>query len=370
MKKFLILGLIFIVFGFGSWWVFDNRDNILSPSGNKKVLRQVQDKLETFGFLPTWMVGKTKEYGSEVSHLIFLGIEVDKGGNLIWDVQSKKINNEDYLRQKKLTKESGGKNILGVKLFDDEKLGEFLGNKVARDNLVKQINNVVDGGNFDGVNVDFEFQGNPIAILQDDFFEFLNNLKESDVGEISADVFANTIIKGSEENLKKLMENLDYLVVMAYDFHYPGVDYAGAVAPISSEAGERNINEVVESCINNGLDKNKMVMAYPLYGYEWETETDEFGSKVVRGWYQMASWNRVKELIKERNLVVNWDELSMSPWISFEDGKEIHQVYFENEKSLKAKIDLVRQNKFVGYGYWALGYEGEDSSVWDVAEIE
>jgi spore germination protein YaaH len=136
------------------------------------------------------------------------------------------------------------------------------------------------------------------------------------------------------------------------------------VAPISSEAGERNINEVVESCINNTLDKNKIILAYPLYGYEWETETSDFGAKVVRGWYQMISWNNAKKLISDRNLGVNWDDLSMSPWFSFEEGGEIHQVYFENERSLKAKIDLVRQNKFVGYGYWALGYEGKDSLIW------
>ncbi len=367
MKRIFILGLIFILFGFGSWWVLSNKGSILSPLSSKKNIDKNKSDLVTFGFLPTWMVGKTKEYGSEVSHLIFLGIEVDEEGNLIWDVQSKKINNENYLEQKKLTKMSGGKNILGIKLFDDEKLGELLDSEVAKNNLINQIKEVVDEGNFDGVNIDFEFQGNPVAILEDDFFDFLNNLKESGVGEVSADVFANTIIKGSEGNLKKMMENLDYLVVMAYDFHYPGVDYAGAVAPISSEAGERNINEVVESCINNALDKNKIILAYPLYGYEWKTETNELGSKIIRGWYQMASWARVKNLIETafvETSAVKWDDLSMSPWLSFELNGEIHQIYFENERSLKAKIDLVRQNKFEGFGYWALGYEGNDDLIW------
>jgi spore germination protein YaaH len=71
-------------------------------------------------------------------------------------------------------------------------------------------------------------------------------------------------------------------------------------------------------------------------------------------------------LINDKNLVVNWDELSMSPWLSFEEDGEIHQIYFENEKSLKAKIDLIHQNKLAGYGFWALGYEGKDGSVWDL----
>lgn len=367
MKRILILGLIFIVFSVGSWWVFSNRDSILSPVSNKRVLRQAQTDLVTFGFLPTWMVGKTRIYGEEVSHLIFLGIETDEKGNLIWDTQSKKINNENFLEQKKITKMTGGKNILGIKLFDDEKLDKFLSDDKAKNNLVDQIGEVADEGDFDGINIDFEFQGNPTAILEDNFIDFLEKLDKKDVGEISVDVFANTIIKGQIDKLIGFLEKIDYVVVMAYDFNRPGVNYAGPVAPISSEPGERNINEVIEKIISGSLNKGKIIMAYPLYGYEWKTETDEFGAKIKRGWYQMASWNRTKELIKEKNLVINWDELSMSPWVNFREDGVNHQIYFENEKSLKAKIDLVRQNKLVGYGFWALGYESEDTEVWKLS---
>ena len=108
-------------------------------------------------------------------------------------------------------------------------------------------------------------------------------------------------------------------------------------------------------------------MAYPLYGYEWQTYDKEFGSQIKRGWYQMASWRRVKEIIETASaeaLEVKWDELSMSPWLVFEEKGKIHQIYFEDEKSLKAKIDLVKQNQLAGWGFWALGYEGEDTSIW------
>ena len=178
------------------------------------------------------------------------------------------------------------------------------------------------------------------------------------------DVFANTVIKGSATEIEELVSKVDYLVVMAYDFHRPGVDYAGSVAPLGSKVGERNITEVVERYLNLQLNKDKLVLAYPLYGYEWKTYTDEFESQIKRGWYQMASWNRVKNLIKEKKIEVNWDELSMTPWLSFEEDGETRQIYFENNQSLRAKIDLVRQNKLAGYGFWALGYEGEDRSIW------
>jgi spore germination protein YaaH len=64
--------------------------------------------------------------------------------------------------------------------------------------------------------------------------------------------------------------------------------------------------------------------------------------------------------------MINWDDLSMTPWVVFEEDGEIHQIYFENEKSLKAKLDLVKQNQLGGVGFWALGYEGEDKRVWEI----
>jgi spore germination protein YaaH len=366
MRKIWWWGIGILLLILGMFFCFKiNKEIFLNPLSGRKVENKMKNDLVTFGFLPTWMVGKTRVYGGEVSHLIFLGIESDEEGNLIWDVQSKKINGESFLTQKQKTKESEGKVILGVKLFDDKKLKILLSDEVARKNLISQIKEVVDTSDFDGVNLDFEFQNDPLEILGDDFGVFLNELSLEGVGEISVDVFANTIIKGNKEKLEKMISKIDYLVVMAYDFSRPGVNYVGAVAPIGSEVGKRNISEVVENYLTFELDKSKLIMAYPLYGYEWKTETADFGSKIKRGWYQMASWNRTKELIKEKNLTVNWDELSMSPWLSFEEEGEIHQIYFENGRSLKAKIDLVRQNQFKGFGYWALGYEGEETVIWD-----
>lgn len=340
------------------------KGKFLNPLSEEKYEINTNRDLVTFGFLPTWMVGKTRKYGNEVSHLVFLGIETDEKGSLIWDTQSEKINSEDFLVQKAKIRESGGKNILGIKLFDDKKLKKLLSDSEARKSLAEEIKQVVSQGDFDGVNLDFEFQNDQLGIFGDGFGMFLDELKQYGVGEISVDVFANTVIKGAAKQMENLISKIDYLVVMAYDFSRPGVDYTGAVAPIGSEPGKRNITEVVENYLNGGLDKKKLIMAYPLYGYEWKTETSEFGSKIKRGWYQMASWNRVKELIKEKGLTVNWDEISMSPWVAFEEEGETRQIYFENERSLSAKIDLVKQNQFAGFGFWALGYEGEDMVIW------
>lgn len=359
MKK-IVLFLILIL-GIIAFWGIKNNLLLINPKSEKIIINRNKKKLNQIGFLPSWMVGKTRLYGEEVDKIIFLGIEVDNQGNLIWDYQAKKINNESYLEQKELTTRKGGDNILGIKLFKDEELDKLLKNSEAVDNLIRQVKEVVKESSFDGVNIDFEYQNNPRAILSQDFFNFLKKIKEAELGEISVDVFVNTVNKGEVEELEKLISQIDYLIIMAYDFHRPGVDYVGPVAPIEAPLGKRSILEVVKNITDIGLEKEKIVLAYPLYGYEWKTYSEDFGAKIKRGWYQMSSWKRSKELVEDNKLEEKWDDLSMSPWLSFKEKGEIHQIYYENERSLEIKVKLARENKFNGVGFWALGYEGKDN---------
>lgn len=365
MKK--IIGLIGVigVMGVIGWKISRNKSELLNPLGKRKdgVERQI-----VLGFLPTWMIGKTRVYGSEIDELIFLGIEVTEEGKLVWDSQGKKINSEAYLEIKREMKKTGGKNIFGIKLFEDEKLDKLLGDRQNWGRLIEELRAMVRVGGFGGINVDFEYQGNPVKILGDQFWEFLGELRKANVGEISVDVFANTIIKGDKEKLVNMVGSVDRIIIMAYDFHRPGMDYAGPVAPIKSPAGERNILEITQRIVELGLERRKIVLAYPLYGYEWKTKSEEFGSEIKRGWYQMASWKRTKEILSDtaavKTLAVKWDEMSQSPWMSFKEGGEIHQIYYEDERSLKAKLELVKQMGLGGVGFWALGYEGEDRELW------
>jgi len=76
--------------------------------------------------------------------------------------------------------------------------------------------------------------------------------------------FANTIVKGNKEGLDNLLSKVDSAIVMAYDFHRPGSDFAGAVAPMGAEVGERSISEITQKIVEFNLDKSKMVMAYSV----------------------------------------------------------------------------------------------------------
>ncbi|HEX9007809.1 MAG TPA: glycosyl hydrolase family 18 protein [Patescibacteria group bacterium] len=357
-----------------------DQKELLNPLAKLRQASTNENKiLRTVGFLPAWMAGKTNFYGKEIDELIFAGVAADENGNLVWDSQSKKINNSDYLKIKDNIRQNGGINSLSVTMFEDEKIDKLIANASAVNNLVEQMKQTEKENNFDGINIDFEFMNDQTAVLDDQFVEFIKAVKRATGRRVSVDIFANTINKGDEDRLKSLIGSADEVIVMAYDYHRPGSDNAGPVAPINADSGDHYILETVSRLALLNIDKNKVTFAIPLYGYEWKTKTDNFGAKVKRGWYQMASIKRTKEMendggfviydmrgvgttmvddIKEGEMRLFYDEMSQSPWMVFKTSGEIHQVYYENEQSLKAKIELLRQNQFKSVGFWALGYEG------------
>ncbi len=372
MKKLAVLAVFLFLASVASIWFYQykNKVDFLDPLSSKEnKIVKVGNKYKVVGFLPTWNIGKTIDYCGEVNELVFLGIEVKETGDLALDAQYKKLNSDKYLSQKESFKKCGGKNILGIKLFDDKKIDKLMSDESAKSNLIEQVVELSRQNNFDGVNFDFEYQGNPTAILEDEFFNFMSEFKKSYSGEVGVDVFANTIIKGGDVELKRMVDGVDELIVMAYDFHRPGMDSAGAVAPVNSTPGDRNILEIIQKIVAINIDKKKIVMAYPLYGYEWKTETADFEAKVIRGYSALATYKRMKELTSDPldldNFKKNWDETSMSPWVSYTENGVIKEIYYEDLESLSRKVKLVTDGQLGGVGFWALGYEGENGDLWN-----
>jgi spore germination protein YaaH len=357
-------------------------NKLLTPLG-LQIFEEKEMKMEVVGFLPTWMIGKTKIYTKEIDQLIFSGIEVSADGKLIWDVQSRKIYSDNYLLQKKAITAVGGKNILSIKLFEDAMLDKFMNDSLARENLVREVKKIVDENEFDGVNIDFEYMSNNQRMLDEDFVDFYRQAKAGGWREVGVDVFANTIIKGPGDKIRRLSETVDWVVVMAYDFKRPGSDFAGSVAPIGSDPGSRNISEITDKIVKVGDISSKFIMAYPLYGYEWETNNGEFQSATRADGYGRTVF--LSEGIGMTGL--KWDEKNLTPWVAWVEKvkkskvesrkvwkkttkvttyyfvEQWHQAYFENEKSLKAKIDLAKNANVGGVGFWALGYEGKTDLI-------
>ena len=62
----------------------------------------------------------------------------------------------------------------------------------------------------------------------------------------------------------------------------------------------------------------------------------------------------------------HWDSVAKSPWLIYTQSGAIKQIYYENDRSIQAKLDFVKNKNLGGVSLWALVYEGKYKEVWDL----
>lgn len=233
-----------------------------------------------------------------------------------------------------------------------------------REQLSTQIAKAVLQYNLDGVNVDIE---NVTEIDRDNYTDFVRLLREKLPADKSVSVAVAANPNGwnigwhGSYDYQKLAQHADYLMIMAYDESWQGSN-PGPVASISF--AERSI----QYALSNGVPPSKVVLGLPHYGRYWVEGQ-------ATGGYGISN-AKVEEMIINHQSTITFDEKSQSPKAVITikpgdpttvlNGKTLapgkYTIWYENERSIKAKVDLVDKYNIKGTGSWSLGQES--STLW------
>ncbi|QDP41482.1 S-layer homology domain-containing protein [Radiobacillus deserti] len=234
-----------------------------------------------------------------------------------------------------------------------------------RENLSTQIAQIVQQYNLDGVNVDIE---NVTHTSKSDYTDFVRLLSQKipQSKELSVAIAANPNHwtlgwHGSYDNYA-LSQYADYLMLMAYDESYEG-SASGPVASISWV--EKSIRALV---VDEGVSPSKVVLGLPFYGRYWNQSES-------RGGYGISN-NQISTVIQTYNGQITYDKAQESAKATFTvrsgdpvtyiGGRKLttgtYDVWYENEQSVLAKINLVHKYNLKGTGSWSLGQE--HPSIW------
>lgn len=170
---------------------------------------------------------------------------------------------------------------------DRETMHKVLSDQALRSRLVKEIGTLVTTRGYDGIDIDFEFK---YAKTKDHFSAFLKELKQElgnkwlmctiETRISDADRYYGTSVpEGSgmfSNDLPVINKHCDRVRLMAYDQQRidgklaAEVDATGELhAPV---ADPRWVEKVVNH-MSKGIDKNKMLIGVPTYGYEYAVTT-------------------------------------------------------------------------------------------------
>lgn len=220
--------------------------------------------------------------------------------------------------------------------------------KKARTNMVNTLINDAEKYGFDGINLDFE---NIKSAYAKDYLQFVRELSiecERKGLVLSTDNYKPEAYNRCY-NLKEQSRFVDYVIVMAYDEHYAGTD-AGSVASLPF------VKEAVEDTVQL-VGKEHVIAGIPFYTRIWTTTDGNTTSRAV-------GMQAAVDQLNSDGQVALWNDDCGQYVASYTVGNSTRQIWFEEEKSIEVKMQVIQENNVAGVAGWKLGLE--KSSVWSV----
>ncbi len=223
-----------------------------------------------------------------------------------------------------------------------------------RETIAQRITDLVVNNGYDGIHIDFEAVNASDRDLLTDFMQRLAGKLHSRNKLVTQAVVARTsdtpTTWGGVYDYSALARINDFIVVMAYDYHY-STGGPGAIAPIDW------VSTVVEYA-KTRIPASKILLGVPAYGYDWDLTAGTDGPPAASLRYDQAV------ALKQRaGASSGYDTKQEAAWVRYTagDGHQ-HEAWYETVDSLHAKFNVMLDEGLGGFAMWRLGQE--DPSDW------
>lgn len=250
--------------------------------------------------------------------------------------------------------------------FDTQRGALVLTDEAVRRRLKAELLAVLEAKGYAGVDVDFEYLPGDLAGAYAGFLAELRQL----LSPRGVFLWAALAPKTFAEQPGLLYEGHSYgavgaavdgVLLMTYEWGYT----AGppmAVAPLP------NVRAVLDYAVTE-IPREKILLGVPNYGYDWPLP---FVQGVTRA--RSISNQEGIDLALRYRIAIQFDDSAQSPYFYYtaEDGT-VHAVWFEDARSLSAKLSLISEYGLLGAGFWNLMRPFSQtwltlSSLYDIAD--
>ena len=309
---------------------------------------------EVHGFHPYWMGSAYTSYDwSVISTVAFFSLELGATGAIVAD------HGWPWTTLVSTAHQNATRVIVTATLFDGPSIDALLSSPANRANAVSNLVGEVVAGAADGVNVDFE--GVPGARKQD-LVSFLGELQTALAAAVPSPyltIATPAVDWNNAFDYDELAARCDHLLVMAYDYHWPGSATTGPVSPLAGW-GTHNVTWTVNDYQTWGATPDKMLLGVPYYGYRWGAVSGDPGAATTSSGLA-RTYDQAKSEADTHGTL--WDATSSTPWYRYQDP-DWFQGWFDDAASLPAKYAFVESENLAGVGIWALGYDGSRPELW------
>lgn len=237
-------------------------------------------------------------------------------------------------------------NLDGNERFSGELAHKLLEDEDDQRALIEEIVRTAERKGYQWVDVDFEFIRAEDARAYASFLERLRRALTPGGRPLAAALAP----KISADQPGRLYEGIDYrLIAQSVDFALlMTYEWGNSASPPMAVAPLPQVRQVVEYALSE-FTPGQLFLGIPNYGYDWTLP--------FRQGSQAQSVNNVEavRLAWNRRSAIRYDEQAQSPWFRYVDDRGVeHEVWFEDARSVRAKLNLAFDYGLYGAGVWNL----------------
>ena len=326
-----------------------------------------------FGYLPYWeMTSGVERYlrYDLLSTIAFFGLPINTNGGISTTSPGYKA-----WMSPRATRITSAAHAAGVRTeitftsFGYDRNAEFFGDARHRAAFVRNAVRLMQERGADGANLDVELITNHYYAS---FGALVRELKAAATrvnpnAQVSVATNANT--SGARMASIAVANGADQVFVMGYDYRWSGSTQSGAIDPIVSASGGLSLSKSIELYRHYGVPLDHVVLGVGYYGRSYptasrrlrapvQTDSTRFGSSSVFFPSSLPASSRgttfMYDRVEQAARLLRWDA-SRGTWI---------QTYYNDPRTLAARLDLTMERKLAGMGIWALGYDEGQPGYW------
>lgn len=321
-----------------------------------------------YGYLPYWVSDTSKLKWETLTHVADFSIEMNSDGT---------IGATHGWPDSALVTAA---HAAGVKvepvftLFNSTSIGTLLGSSTKRAAAIKNMIDQMEAGGADGVSLDFEGVPASAAANQTLFFQELRAaLVARGHADAGISIAAPAVDWSDAFDIPALLQSIDVYFIMGYDYFWGGSTQAGPTGifrtnskwrPSTSWSGLRSVADASKKAGEAG--RKKVVYGIPYYGREYITSGSTWPSAASSS-PGTATYSKARQMLADGTPTVVDNDICQPGFIWQESGSW-HQLWYEDDASLRCKYNLVLEHDIGGTGMWALGSDNGYSELWDLLD--
>lgn len=301
----------------------------------------------------------------QIDRLLFFELKVNSSG----EIAERNGWPEKWVDLRLVVKRKNTPLDLTLTLFDSTTFIKLFSSTEATQRLVGEAVSLAEKDGVAGLQLDFEIYtvvGPEVLARYRSFVRELSNRLRRQSPARNLSVFFPI---GGESVLydAATLRLVNHVVLQGYDAHWSSSKTAGPISPlIGNEVA--TWKKAIAQGVALGVAKDRMLMSFPLYGYEWEVKGqtargETIGNGVTTSFALLPDGVvpdiRFNILERVKKYGATHDSVSGSSYYQFKrKNGEFVEGWFEDERAIRRKSDYLEDEKLGGMAFFPLGYDG------------